>query len=673
MPVKSKTESDKVNNDNPRPRLGLSQQSDRISKITSKPSSLKTSQSGVTKSILKPAKRQQPLSRTYVSSQKPIPREIRVSSGSSAQLSDTSTSSPRVSRQSTPRRKIQLSDDGSNNAPSPSDLQITSLRLTPERNAPHQLSEDMDISDGSPVHTTPRKGRKRLVDRLDGPRATAPEKPGSDIGGNGISPGESSLSEPVHSYATPVRVSQQATGSENDKVERRAMEETKTALPVRMPRTYARQRSHLSDMQDSLEPSSQHSSQQSYSQPTSFTSFASHMDMGLEDDDSDEMGSFKQPKSIHELRRAGAITKFDNELSTILDEIESGFKSARIRGLLQLLQKLTNMTFLRHFLDSGGLIRFNECADPSLDEVSATLLIAVFQRMVSATHVSPKTLTQILDALYRLPSCLATTHKPLSKVAKDRRQNLPKLLLSELNEYEDTMSSQTEREALPISLIFFTSLENTLHALVKLGERFPPLPSSLLDSLLRALVTIQDTLNLGTEDSTTSLKSLLSILEIASFSRSLVTLIERSRQFPAVRESLAELMDWARQAQQPLLEQSCLKFIVSLSNNQPDICSSFAEGQLIARVYAVVDDHFCRMAASAVQAQELDSEKLDAAVLALGCLLNFADCADVAREKMLERDQNGRRLVDGLVDIFNSYFDLTSEVCCAPLTPVYSY
>ncbi|KAK5061479.1 hypothetical protein LTR84_008023 [Exophiala bonariae] len=659
IPVQSRADSERINKDNARPYLGLSKQSDRISKTISKPSSLKGNQSGATKTASKPVKRQQPLARTYVP-QNSIPRKTRVSSGSSAHLSDTSASSPRVSRQTTPKRKIQLSDDGSNNASSPSDLQMTSLRLTPERTVPHQLSEDMEMSDGGPVQATPRKGRKRLIDRLDGPCAKAPEKSGSSIGDNDFSAGESSYSQPVSGYASPARGLQQAPGNENGNL---ATEEPKPAPPVRMPRTYAKQRSHLSDMLDSLEPSSQHSSQQSYSQPTSFTSFASQMDLGLEDDDSEEVSSFKQPKSIHELRRAGAITKFDNELSTVLDEVESGIKSARIRGLIQLLKKLANMTFLRHFLDSGGLARFNECADSTLDEVSGTLMIAVFQRMTSATHVSPETMVQILAALYRLPSTLGTTHKPLSKVAKDRRQNLPKLLLSELNEYEDTSSSQAGHRALPISLIFYTALANTLHPLVKLGEHYPPLPSPLLDDILRAVIAIQKTLNLEAEreDSTTSLNTLLSTLEIASFSRSLVTVIERSAHFPALRESLADLMEWARQAQQPLLEQSCLKFIVSLSNNQPEICSRFAEGPLIARVYAVVDDHFCRMATSAVQAQELDSEKLDAAVLALGCLLNFADCADVAREKMLEKDQNGRRLVDGLVDIFNSYVDLTSE------------
>lgn len=676
MPLQSKTVSDRNNKDVTRPRLGLSKQPDRMSKTTGKPSGVKANQSGVTKSTLKSVKRQQPLSRTYLPSQKPIPRGAHISSGSSAHLSDTSASSPRVSRQTTPKRKIQLSDDGSANAPSPSDLQMTSLRLTPERSAiqAHHLSEDMEISDGSPIRVTPRKGRKRLVDRLDGPRIGTSKNAGSDIGDNEIGSGEPSLVQNVSGYTSPARVSRNPTAFATDNVEKRETEDTQTAPPARLARTYAKQRSHLSDMLDSLEPSSHHSSQQSYSQPTSFTSFASQMDLGLEDDDSEEVGTFKQPKSIHELRRAGAITKFDNELSTILDEVESGLKSPRIRGLIQLLEKLANMTFLRHFQDSGGFARFNECADPSLDEVSATLMIAVFQRMTSATHVSPKTSAQVLDALYQLPGTLAATHRPLSKVAKDRRQNLPRLLLTELVEYEDASSSHTGHRVLPISLIFFTSLENTLHTLVKLGEGFPPLPPSLLEHLLQALVAIQKTLNRGTEeeDSTESLNTLLSTLEIASFSRGLVSLIEKSGQFSAVRECLADLLEWSRQAQQPLLEQSCLKFIVSLSNNEPNICSEFAKGQLITRVYLVIDDHFCRVAASAVQAQELDSEKLDAAVLALGCLLNFADCADVAREKMLEKGQSGRRLVDGLVDIFNSYFDLTSEVMNALLVHGYS-
>lgn len=667
MPAQSRIEPVRPNMDLARSGAQLSRQSDRALNMTSKSSGSKASQSGVTKSTIKPVKRQQPLPGIYLPSQKPIPRELRVSSGSSAQLSDTSASSPRVSRQTTPKRRLQLSDDGPANGPSPSDLQMTSLRLSPERGAPqvNHLSEDMEMSDSSSAHPTLRKGRKRLIDRLDAPRPRTPEKSSSAVGATGLEPAGFSLSQPVSGYTSPSRLSRNTSGFDIHSTEKPAMEDSKTAPPTRVARTYAKQRSHLSDMVDGLEPNSQHSSQQSYSQTTSFTSLTSQMDLGLEDDESDEASTFRQPKSIHELRRAGAITKFENELSTLLDEIESGLKSPRIRGLIQLLEKLDNMTFVRHFQDSGGFTRFTNCADPSLDEVSATLMIVVFQRMTSATHVSPNTSSQMLDALYRLPSRLAATNRPLSKVAKDRRQNLPKLLLTELTEYEAARAAQAEHLPSPVSLIFFTALESTLHMLVKHGERFQPLPPSLLEDLLLALITIQDTLDQGNEreDNIRSLSILLSTLEIASFNHELVTSIERSTHFSALRESLAGLMEWTRQMQHSQLEQACLKFMVSLSNNQPNICREFAKGQLISTVYSVIDDHFCRVAASAVQAQELDSDKLDAAVLALGCLLNFADCADAAREKMLETVQSGRSLVDGLVDIFNSYFDLTSEVC----------
>lgn len=676
MPTKSKIEPIRSNKELPRSRVQLSKQSDRALKTTSKSSGSQASQSGVTKNPIKPVKRPHPLTGSYRPSQKSMPRDVRVSSGSSAQMSDTSASSPRVSRQTTPKRRIAFSDDGPTNAPSPSDLQMTSLRLTPERSAPqaHHLSEDVEMSDGSSTHPIPRKGRKRLVDRLDAPRPRTPEKLNAAVRVGGIEPAESTLGHPVEGFSSPSQLSRNTSGSDIHNIKKPAVEESKTAPPARVARTYAKQRSHLSDMLDGLESTSQPSSQQSYSQPTSFTSLASQMDLGL-DDDSDDASTFRQPKSIHELRRAGAITKFDNELSTILDEIESGLKSPRIRGLIQLLEKLGNMTFLGHFQDSGGFSRFTDCADPSLDEVSATLMIVVFQRMASATHVSPKTSAQILDALYRLPRCLTVTNRPLSKVAKDRRQNLPKILLTELTEYEQAASSQAEHPPFSISLIFFTALESILRSLVKHGELFQLLPSALLEDLLLALITIQKTLYQGSEklESIRSLNILLSTLEIASFNHDLVTLIEKSAQFPALRESLTGLMEWAHQAQQPQLEQACLKFVVSLSNNQPNICREFAKGQLISRVYSVVDDHFCRVAASAIEAQELDGAKLDAAVLALGCLLNFADCADAARETMLESVQGGRSLIDGLIDIFNSYFDLTSEVCNKLFTRLYTF
>jgi hypothetical protein len=100
-----------------------------------------------------------------------------------------------------------------------------------------------------------------------------------------------------------------------------------------------------------------------------------------------------------------------------------------------------------------------------------------------------------------------------------------------------------------------------------------------------------------------------------------------------------------------------------LSNNEPEVCSALAKRRLIATVFEVVEDHFSTLAGLAAREEDVDTAQLDSVILAIGCLLNLAECADAAREQMLDQGTGGRSLVDRLVDIFNRHVDQSSEVC----------
>ena len=633
-------------------------QQERASKLSKKNTSgLPSTNTTLTKINTKMTRGKQPPSTMSFASQLSQAKDMRISSGSSIHASDASAPSPRFSRQTTPKRRRRESDEEPANVPSPSDLKMTSLRLTPGH-SPSRLStfsDDIDMTDDSSFQPPARKGRRRLVDRLDAPRQQTQL-------------GMEATTEPDLGLPTDRNFSQNTPKKTillgPPKLEKQPSDGANTAPPPRAARTYARQRSHLSDMIDGLESNSQHSSQQSYSQPLSFTSHASQMD--LDDDESDDAGTFRQPKSIHELRRAGAITKFDNELSTLLDEIESQRKSSRIRALLQLLQKATDINFLRHFQDSSTFARFIDCAGPGLDNLSATLMVLVLQSVTTAAQTSPKASAQILDSLYRLPPILMTINKTLSKMAQDRQHNLPRLLLAELTEFEEARSSNSDSAPTVVSAIFLSALEHTLRTLIKHAEHTRAAPKPLIGELISTLIANQGVLLEGKaiQHHIDNIQLLLSTLEIFSFNQDLVGHFLTTPRFDILPSTLTGIMQWARR-DKPQLEQACLRFIVSLSNNHPDICNVFVGGELIYTVYSVVNDHFSRVAAQAVKGQQVDSDRLDAAVLSLGCLLNFADCVDAAREKMLSSIHNGRSMVDGLTDIFNSYFDLTSEVCMA--------
>ncbi|OAL26022.1 hypothetical protein AYO20_10291 [Fonsecaea nubica] len=588
---------------------------------------------------------------------KPIPPKAprshgpQVSNVASPEESDSSIRS-QPSGRSTPKRKRRDSDDSLIASPTPSDLHLTSLRLTPDSGSQkfHISSEDEQMDD---VPLKPaRSSRTRLIDRLDAPRARSTE----------IS--QEQQSNQLNGGTAPVgRFSEDRQAKASLDSEKKPPSTAIAASSGRPRATYAKQRSYLSEMAESLESysasNSQPSSQEIYSQALAFTSVTSQME--LDNDDSDEGDPFSRIKSIHELRRGGAIRKFDLELDTILEDIQSGSKSRRIPGLLQLVPKLDEISFLRHFQDSGGLQRLLDCVNGSLDEVSATLLALVLHCTVIAESSSPKVVLQMLNALYKLPPRLASESRSLTKLAKDRSQNISRILIRDIAEFEEKRSKSLGQLYLAVNRTVLGSVESTLRNLIRLQEPFPKLPRGLLDAILSNFATMQDMAEVGgMVKQIETIRLLLSILEIACANHELTGSIVVTPRIAGLGESVASVMKEARHSE-PQIEHSCLRLIVSLSNNDATACEALVEGRLIGTVFRVIDDQFLELARRATQEQEVDHAQLESVILAVGCLLNLAECADGARERMLRPMVGEQNMVERLVDIFNRHVDQTSE------------
>ncbi|KIV85561.1 hypothetical protein, variant [Exophiala sideris] len=580
-------------------------------------------------------------------------KALRISSGSSVQVSDESDAS-QLSRRSTPKRKRVAPEQETYDIPSPSQLEIRSLKLTTDNTteSSHNSSSDEEMTEPSPVVPNPSRGRTRLIDRLDAPPSRSIEGTASKPTlGRSVSGSSSPRKTPAEMQKPPPVV-------------------PNIGPPARQRATYARQRSHLSDMVDSLEATnSGPSSQQSFSQPMSFTAISSQLE--LENDDSDDAETFSQIKSIHELRRGAAISKFDLDIQTMLEDVESNTKSLRIPSLLQLIGKLKEPAFSEHFQESGNLHRFADCAKHDLDKVSAVLMVHIFQSLVSGEESSPRILLQILDGLYRLSPDLCSERRPLPKLAKDRSENLTKALvrdITELHERQTSVSGHGQRSA---SLLFLQAINSTLRSLIGLVESIPPTPRALLKEILASFNRKQAGMQEESDDTEglENLQVLLSLLEIACANHELAESALSMSRISALGQSIAGVMTVARQTR-PEIQHSCLRLIVSLSNNQPKVCEAMAEGALITTVFQVVDDHFLILAALAAQEKEFDNAQLESVILAVGCLLNLAECADAARERMLAREADGRSMIDRLVDIFNSYVDQASEALTIDQGPI---
>lgn len=515
------------------------------------------------------------------------------------------------------------------------------------------------MSDGDSMDPVPRKPRRRLVDRLDPPRpenhasvclSTPPESSGR-IDNTQTTDGSSPPRiPPPEAKALPSPKQSSGEGETRPK-------------PPRVRSTYARQRSHLSDLAEGFDggdgANSQHSSRLDLSQPVSFTSMASQMDFPQDDMDD---GDLPLQKSIHELRRGGAISRFDNDLADLLDDISSSSKALRLTALMRLIRNLADLAFLHQFQEAGNMIRMAKIAGPELDEVTAVLLVIMFKAVTCTHQVSMATATCVLQALYRLPSQLASTDRTLARLARDRGQNLSKLLFKDIQDFEEERSVAQANPPPTVGNLFLTTLEVNLRRL-KNREQVPSLPEPLVREIVSVLSMNWEVVHKGMpkEDIVENMRLCLSILEAAGLSDEIPWSTTTPPWLTVLREILASMVKWADD-NNPEIQQVCLKFVINLSNDRPRVCSILSAGDLIGNIYTIIENHFLRIAVSQASKAEQDSQKLDTVILALGSMLNMTACSDECRTRMVEIIQNGRSLVEAMVEVFNSYFDQASEV-----------
>jgi len=581
------------------------------------------------------------------------------------------------SRRSTPKRRRVVVSDEQRTVSSLSERQITSLRLTPERSLDQRVLA-LELADGtdssSPGHT-PKRSRQRLVDRLDPPRShtsTTAARTRSHPSR------ESSVPRHVDDVAT-TSATPETSGETSSRVRPsmdRSSSSQSTTGPGKSRLTYAKQRSHLSDMVDSLESldasGSFDSSQDIPVRLESFTSLASHME--LDDEVSDDQGTGSQLKSIHELRQAGAVNRYDRELDAILEDIGAPSASLQVQALMQLIQKLDDQSFKRHVQNSGKVGRLIECATMRLDAVSAVLMLVVL-RECNTSEMSDKASSLLLTSLLPLSAQSLNETRSLSEMAKDRRQHLPRALVRDLVEFESYLSGVVNQgkghghdhddPRLSIPRLAIESLEHAMRIALEHKEPLPELPGSTWERVAAFLRDETNRLVAGQKrhPSVHGIATSLSLLEMSSAGHKYTDSDIHDHNLAQLSETLAAILRWAREGP-ALIEQSALRLLVSFSNNKADICRAFASGRVGHAVFAVVDDNFLPLAERASQKQPLDGEKLDATILALGCLLNFADCDDEARRTMIRPGEDGRSSqVERLVHIFNRHIDQTSEVC----------
>ena len=461
------------------------------------------------------------------------PFSYRDSSSPSAQLIEQLTYSIGLEKQSSkrPRRTSGLSKQTDmQTVDSPSRLGLKSLRLTPEGVS---SSEEGRKPSPQPLGMlTPSRSRRRLIDALDSPRhrpqsqdTTAP------------SPSSVELSPPIKQQTT----SQTQQVRDDDAPLGRSLKvsaasTTAAAASAPGPKvTYAKQRSHLSDMvledmADLAAPSIAHLAEPIGPARSTVTSSFESQQAQDEEGDDDQTGA--AIKSIHELRQAGTNARFQSILESMFEDIEApgrSSKARRLRGLMSMAQKLAEPGCAQLFLEHGMNQRFVTYASQAQDSLTSFLILCVSSSFFTANPAPLNAYQQLFEVSIQHTMPLLQETRELSKwlraISKDRKQNLSGATCQDIVEYQQallksSMWTEMKLQALSPCLVALRSLEIMMSGIRRLKDLETPMPLPVITTLIEI---VEDMLQEGNKMLTTgaqltTLKLVMSNLEYAALS-----------------------------------------------------------------------------------------------------------------------------------------------------------
>jgi len=144
-------------------------------------------------------------------------------------------------------------------------------------------------------------------------------------------------------------------------------------------------------------------------------------------DEDDETANTGAVRSIHELRQAGANSRFADEMEDILDRIgEPTAKPSSLRrgALLELAEKIKDKDFRQQFRNHGDSSRAFRLLAEETDVVSGYCIVATLATLLG-TSVSGHLLQQVLESgLASLLGRLLKEPTDIVLLVKDRKQNV---------------------------------------------------------------------------------------------------------------------------------------------------------------------------------------------------------------------------------------------------------
>lgn len=557
---------------------------------------------------------------------------------------------PRALETITPKKLQQPVDGSDTSGASPSQLGIDHLRLTNETSPePEAISTTPHIAKSASI--LPR-GRKRMIDRLDA--ATSQPTALAKVAA-------SNFEHEIERLQRGTEPEKPAPVSEVPKLSRTGSSQTRQKYG-RSKNTYAKERSHLSDMVDDLDDmdtaSSQGGSQQLLSAllPTGPSQLQSQLD--IESDSSEDAPTFRL-KSIYELKQAGSNNRLEKEVEDLMVDINpiGGTKALRIQALMQTMRKMSQERFAS-FLFEHALDRLSAWSSSMKDRMSKLLLGMVFWRLIHCNATSPPSLKQIIQCVLTNSSSLPPLDS-IAQIAKNRAENLSKSTIRDLVDFERAVLSEGllpayEGEGIIPAAITLGVLNDSLRKIIDAGTIIP-LPQSSYTQIVALLQQVSQPSADCVVKHAFVTKLALSLLQICAGPLEQDLGLSQA-EYQNLGDTLGDVIHRSLTSHEGLV-QSVLHFSITLCNDRPNICEAMCASSLPSSLMEIVRSRFSTLVNAAQDSQEVESAMLDSIILSLACLLNLTEHSDEVRRNFATSKLTNDKSLDHLSVLVDIYTD----------------
>lgn len=360
-------------------------------------------------------------------------------------------------------------------------------------------------------------------------------------------------------------------------------------------------------------------------------------------------------RTIHELRQAGAESRFKDEVEDLLDRIGSPApqNTARRSGLMELAERMRDKSFYTKFMSNGIDQRLFLDLERERDVISGFILISLLISIFDA-GITPIIVMQLRQqGITRLLARLIDVDENILAIAKARKSNMSKSAQAMLaDQHEALLQLRVWGDLQPLSISPRTASLRCLELMVRQSREAGDTGDILSEQLISNLFALLE----GYYDKEIAAK------DTVDFQLALSTLISHSvNPVTGVEEYLHIVKNILEVTMQNSSEGPTvvllLRLVLNATNNSPTASDAFASPEILRLMCRAVIERFGMLSKFMLEDQRL--VLVDHLVLMLIVMINIVELSIRARLCFLTIEDSS---LDDLVKIFQDNIERAFEV-----------